>query len=377
MPLQFRIRTREDTVDVSGFVTVRDSGGSIYSETGTVTQRSTHRGEFHDWVGGRKMVHPADHNTILHTQVSRPNHVHVPSGWSSQFVRYYYPRHNADVLHELFGFPTAAQRTALADQAFEALVPQIPQEVSLPNFLYELRELADLIPKIEGSLVKQVAGGYLTYSFGYKPLIGDLQKLANLAETVAARLQYLRDTWGRETRISFESSWETEAPDEIYYPGSESQRYRRHSIRTVFRAGGYLFHQLEDLDGKIGLLRGMSGALGFNNPLGVLWEAIPFSFVVDWFTRIGNAISQTAVQPFVGPWEIRRVTHSYWIHGQWSLDCEFPSGTSPLKYTADQGTYTLYRREVGLPVPAGIINTEGLTSNQQTLAAALIGSSLP
>lgn len=295
-------------------------------------------------------------------------------------MNYFYPRHSSSQLHSLFGFPTAAQRTALADDAFDALVPQIPQEVSLPNFLYELRELTDLIPKIEGSLVKQAASGYLTYSFGYKPLIGDLQKLANLAETVAARLQYLRDTWGRETRISFQSSWETTAPSEILLTGAEgpaNYRYKRQSIRTIFRAGGYLFHQLEDLDGKIGMLRGLVGALGFNNPLGVLWEAIPFSFVVDWFTRIGNAISQSAVQPFVGPWEIRRVTHSYTIHGQWSLDVEFPAGYSPVKYTSDSGTYTLYQRVTGLPVPAGLLNTEGLTSNQQTLAAALIGSSLP
>lgn len=348
----------------------------MYSTQNTTSIRSSYRGEFHDFVGGRRQVHPAAHNTILSYQTPRPNDVHS-SGWSRQFTNYYSPRAEADILHTLFGFPTAAQKTALADEAFDALAPQIPQEVSLPNFLYELRELADLIPKIEASLLKQVAGGYLTYSFGYKPLIGDLQKLANLADTVAARLQYLRDTWGRETRISFEGSWETTAPSEIYYPGGESYRYRRHSIRTIYRAGGYLFHQLEDLDGKIGLLRGMAGALGFNNPLGVLWEAIPFSFVVDWFTRIGNAISRTAVQPFVGPWELRRVTHSYLISGKWSLSVEYPSGYTPQSYVSDEGTFTLYHREVGLPVPAGIINTEGLTSNQQTLAAALIGSAAP
>jgi hypothetical protein len=30
------------------------------------------------------------------------------------------------------------------------------------------------------------------------------------------------------------------------------------------------------------------GALGLNNPAGVLWEKLPYSFVIDWFLPVGN-----------------------------------------------------------------------------------------
>jgi len=380
MSLLYRARTLDDGIVAHSTYSSYNSGGVLLGTSPQATTFRTRFGEFQDWVNGGRAVKPAYHIEFRSAPAGRPNLLHVPTGAHDTITggKYYYPPVKA-TLQQLFGVPSAAQRTALADQAFDALVPQIPQEVSLPNFLYELRELADLVPKIEESLIKQASGGYLTYSFGYKPLIGDLRKLANLLDTVAARLQYLRDTWGRETRISFESTWEATLPSEISLPNASDVGflYRRLSFRGIYRAGGYLFHMLEDLDGKIGLLRGLTGALGFNNPLGVLWEAVPFSFVVDWFSRAGNALSRTAVQPFVGPWELHRVTHSYSFSGEWSLDAIFPSGFSPVSYEADRGTCVGYQRVIGLPVPAGFLNTEGLTSNQQMLAAALIGSSLP
>ncbi|DAD51880.1 TPA_asm: maturation protein, partial [ssRNA phage Gerhypos.1_24] len=377
----YRSRTRDDFRTGNTLVTVYNPGGVVQSSGLFSTSWLTSRSILNDWVGGSRSVKPTLHHTLLVTsQVPRPSPLTNGGGYydvSSQYLAAPVGPSGMGDVGTLFGFPTAAQKSALGDQAFEALIPQIPQEVSLPNFLYELRELADLIPKIEDSLIKSAAGGYLTYSFGYAPLIGDLRKLANLAETVAARLQYLRDTWGRETRLSFESTWETTAPDTVVYNFGEVYTYRRLSFKGIFRAGGYLFHMLEDLDSKIGTLRGLVGALGFNNPLGVLWEAIPFSFVVDWFTRIGNAISRSAVQPFVGPWELRRVSHSYHMSGTWSYTVTFPNGYSPTKWEVAAGSYDAYQREVGLPVPASLIDTEGLTSNQQTLATALIASSLP
>lgn len=42
----------------------------------------------------------------------------------------------------------------------------------------------------------------------------------------------------------------------------------------------------------------LANQLGFVNPLGLLWEIVPFSFVVDWFTNVGAFLSQYS--DFVG-----------------------------------------------------------------------------
>lgn len=42
----------------------------------------------------------------------------------------------------------------------------------------------------------------------------------------------------------------------------------------------------------------LANQLGFVNPLSVAWEAVPFSFVVDWFSNVGQVIS--SMSDFVG-----------------------------------------------------------------------------
>jgi len=42
----------------------------------------------------------------------------------------------------------------------------------------------------------------------------------------------------------------------------------------------------------------IANQMGFVNPLSVAWEAVPFSFVVDWFANVGQCLS--AMTDFAG-----------------------------------------------------------------------------
>jgi len=44
------------------------------------------------------------------------------------------------------------------------------------------------------------------------------------------------------------------------------------------------------LQGQLGKLRGLIHAFGVDRVGSILWEALPFSFVVDWFVNIGDMI---------------------------------------------------------------------------------------
>lgn len=271
---------------------------------------------------------------------------------------------------DLFPHPSSVLLADFADEAYEKLTSQVPQEVSLPNFLYEFREIGSLIPSLGDSMAKTVSGGFLNYSFGWKPLIGDIQKLNNLMQTVRARIEYLKFTYGRETRLTHSKSFEVEGDSMLQEPNGD--RLYRDSSRGLFVAGGYLFHMLNELDGLEGTLRAAAGALGLNNPLAVVWEAIPFSFVLDWFGRIQSRINRMAVQPFTGEWSIRKLCYSYRINGTWRKNLYLGPGCTPERVDQIKGTWQQYVRNVGLPVSDSLLSSTALDPRQQLLSAALI-----
>jgi len=45
------------------------------------------------------------------------------------------------------------------------------------------------------------------------------------------------------------------------------------------------------LEGLLGEMNGLIHAFGVNRVASIVWEAIPFSFVVDWFVNVGGFIS--------------------------------------------------------------------------------------
>jgi hypothetical protein len=274
---------------------------------------------------------------------------------------------------QLFENPSSVLLADFADEAYEKLYTQVPQEVSIPNFLYELREIGSLLPSLEESMAKTVSSGYLNYSFGWKPLIGDLQKLHGLMETIRKRIAYLKSTYGRETRLSHTKTFEVEG---LQMWESGDDRYYRDSARGILRAGGYLFHLLNELNGLEGTLRAASAALGLTNPLGVVWEAIPFSFVVDWFGRVQSRINRTGVQPFTGEWSIRRLCWSSDIQGTWHKNLYLGPTSSPQRVDQVRGTWRSYFRNTGLPVSDSLLSSTALDPRQQLLAAALLHTSV-
>lgn len=370
---QFRMRYRERLVPIPAKVVFHNNNGTVYHVAEFVSNRSDSYESFDDVIGSRSQVHPCKHITITVASKPRPN-VNCATGWGDVATNYF-AELTPHALDSLFPGPSSTTVADMMDKSWEALVPQVPQEVSIPNFFYELRELGGLIPKVGSNLAQTAGGGYLSYQFGLKPLIGDLQAIAGLLGSIRSRLEYLRETWGRETRVSFQTGWDLDisVPTEAIVLG---HTFRRLSHRGIFRCGGYLYHELQDLDGLIGEFRALSAATGLNNPLGVIWEAIPFSFLADWLGRVGRLVSRTPIQPFAGKWEIRRLTHSFSWSGTWEGEIPLDPACSPLVWNAWSGANNGYVRDVGLPVSTSVLHSDSLSPQQQLLAAALLGASL-
>lgn len=278
---------------------------------------------------------------------------------------------------------TTAAVNALAHQSFMDLSEQMPEEISLANFIIELRDLGSLLPKLHASLSRTVSEGLLSFSFGSAPFIGDLIKLTDIANQIQARLTFLRESRGKLVRISttYSPVWEPPViPSRLtHFHGNDFDCYTHADIRSYtsqFRASGLLYHELRGLDGLESSLRGLFGALGFGNPLRVAWNAIPFSFIVDWIGDISGQLRKLRMQPFNGPWEVHNFTWTLKDHAQFDLTFQHkeqyltPYGTREVYRPAGQIVVKRFIRGVGLPSTPGGLSLP-LSAKQFALLTAL------
>lgn len=294
------------------------------------------------------------------------HHVEVSNAW--------FPFPFEQVLELMYPVPGSVAY-GLGLDAWNAFYTQVPSDLDGLNFLWELREIGDLIPKVVNRWSRTLAGGYLNWKFGYEPLFADLGSIFDITRSVFNRLDYLKKTRGKWTKTRFRRSnvWlppNLNNEEEWIFPSGTGQRYKLQisSFRSDFTAGGYFRHYLEGLDDAWGTFRAFAAKLGLNNPIGSAWESIPASFLLDWLLPLGKAAEALAFQPFAGVWEVRDLTHSFKeecrIVTTQAFYPEYGNSPSPL------GTLVLrkYFRDVGLPLDPTLLGVSDPATSASKLA---------
>lgn len=269
-------------------------------------------------------------------------------------------------------------------EAFNAFADVFPQQMSFGEFLVGVREISTLMPKVQESMTKTIAGGYLTKKFGWDNFLSDLDILSNILTTVTERLNYLKRTWGVPTRLGFSrknltfGAW---PPPTTFHDGiltASGTRLTLDHYQVDFRATCTITQTLDYLDGMVGLLRGLTGAFGLNNPIKTFWELCPLSFVVDWFFRISDHLdSLTRLQPATG-WDMSNISCSYTEIAIIKVD-QLEKRWQNQAITSDEPRGSLrldrYTRYIGLPIDlADLIPPDDLSPSQLTLLLALLAS---
>lgn len=98
------------------------------------------------------------------------------------------------------------------------------------------------------------------------------------------------------------------------------------------------------------LINAIAEGLAFGDPINTLWEVTPFSFIVDWFTNIGEnlqAYAPTANGQLLGSWvsaeEVIETTVMMTpVSHETSTYTWTPSTTNPMILTARQESYDRY-----------------------------------
>lgn len=165
---------------------------------------------------------------------------------------------------------------------------------------------------MRGGVDKKIASKYLEYVYGLVPLMADIHSLTEFAKEKGGGPLLLN------ARAS--SKRELSAEDQMYVNPSERRREHWLSISGNSRTNVSIWARLDPQWSGARMLN----QLGLINPASLVWELIPYSFVVDWFVPIGpvlQALTAPAGLIFVDGSQSRRVS------ARWdSLDHRYRSG---------------------------------------------------
>jgi len=364
----------------------------------TPSHHFTYYDSFQDWnnpIGhdGMRRISPCDHFKMRCQSTLVPNCTEILSGGHyAQSYSNLYPLITPDIISNLLNdsSPDGATISAFGLAALNKFSDQVPSIVSLINFIYELREMKDMIPKFATKirhLPRALNNNFLSIEFAWKPFVGDLVKFTQLFSSVTARLDWLRKNRGKTVPLHYgkQNFWTnpvvgTHIGSKWSYGWSGSGGREDFTADLTMQindihASCKLYQRLDGLDDAWAFFRALTSAAGVNNPAKIVWAAIPFSFIVDWFFPVSDWLNRVAVQPFGGAWDLTDCCFSIQQKSQLSIYHEENFDTLYAQRSRVGVVYVdSYRRRLGLPISP--LDLQGLDSHKQTLLASLLYSFL-
>lgn len=190
-----------------------------------------------------------------------------------------------------FGFDLLANDgQSFMDQNFDRMRPDLT-ELSVPNFLLDWRQMFDLLKvwNSRKSILKNVAGVNLNYQYGWRPTIADVGSMVASIFSLKQKLENWRRQLGRNVRrrVTVLSTNVSKSATQPYFSGGGSLDWSARLTRQVQAFIVYKPIAIPELTNLELVLRGYLDILGFELNPAIIWDKIPFSFVVDWFLGIG------------------------------------------------------------------------------------------
>lgn len=288
------------------------------------------------------------------TRPIRINGVRFSGGVTSRaedYVPLWYRSQPTPAHLSLIGRPTNG---AAAANAAKRTSPSRPV-VDLPAFVGELRELPRLVQLQGRNLLEIGASANLGYQFGWKPLISDLTDMLNITKAIQKRAKELNRLYDRGLRRTVDI-WEDSATTSVVRRVNSNLFLNvdmretlttRSEVRCHIRWQPTirLWHSESD-EAMWHLARKAVLGLGFNanNLAASAWELIPFSWLVDYFSSLGDVLSAYRnTVPAV-------ITKCVVIEEK-VTECRWSAPTAPPGFVVSDGVKerTMYRRDPAYP----------------------------
>jgi len=323
---------------------------------------------------------------------------------------------SADAKHVV---PLHSSHDDMAAHALRVMLPHVKEELSLLNSIYELKDMktvprtykrvALMAKKGKGAL-RRILGGtadsYLQGSFNVLPLINDVLNIqSSLASVETEMRKLLRDQFklrrrhytcplpGGDFRYSARSTagkpskdcnfWiaPTDSPamlQDAKIAGSVSADRHTYYPDSTFHMEieySYWFSHFQREHAKILTLL---DKFGVNVNAAIIWNAIPWSFVVDWIFNVNRWIDQFKIQNMEPSVLIhrcltsQRITRTTYVNVTYHDPQYGPMVPQKVRYNGYKIVESSYRRTSGLPYVTEALATSGLSLKEISLATALI-----
>lgn len=314
---------------------------------------------------------PVDH---AFTQITRQNPGLVPIGgkvswdslWESDEFWTRWDNQQPEITNlgwSSFSCPSIDELpSGLIQEAFYQCLPRVGSDVSIINFILELKDcrklfdffftrlsrfrlatgidllrgknrirdlnLSDLslvfkrrkgesfvqhLKRLGSSLVDETASNYLNFSFGWAPLISDIKSIWHALTTLKRRLEWLERNQGkllyRRYRKDLSGDFDAPQPFKVEQTPLECYWYcptiwqpdnfvlsRKFSVESTvrwltaptLRASMLYRYSIPEASARARQIAAYMDVFGFKPDATILWNAIPFSFIADWFLDIGS-----------------------------------------------------------------------------------------
>lgn len=268
-------------------------------------------------------------------------------------------------------------------------VPSLPGRASnggggLLNYLRG--EPAKARNRVSGA--KQVGNEYLNAEFGWSPIIRDLARMLSLREELDRRMAQLRRDNGKPVRRAVtlvshdESAVTSSSVENPFYPylhpfyhvnGSGKNftvvnQYRKDWFEAKFR------YFIPDIG--MSNYTGPSAAqlLGLNPSPSLVWELLPWSWLIDYFSNVGDVLSNmsdNAAENLVADYAyvMSKVSHTTTAHQSGRIDTKSGMGVVSL-HTSAVYKRSLKRRSFASPFGFGV-KPGDLSGSQAAILSAL------
>lgn len=173
-------------------------------------------------------------------------------------------------------------------------------KVSLFAFAAELRNVGELMFKRLNSF-RSLGSNYLAVEFGWKPMLRDIQSFYQSLRKIDKQIAQLRRDNGKWIRrggtVLKNSTQESKVYlDNRIYPAPFTNglpiTVRKDSTITehVWFSGAFRYYIPGLMDQKWGRLRALDQLWDLSISPHQVWQLIPFSWLVDWFSNVGSVI---------------------------------------------------------------------------------------
>lgn len=296
------------------------------------------------------------------------NPLSIDRSWTGAFILEGYSRPSNSFCWRFSSFPCLSggggftaplyaepSANALLSAGLARSNPNRP-DVDLPVFFFELKDIPRMVKEYGRQIIvkqgkhhfrpgqalkdapRSIGKHYLEWQFAVLPFFNDVAKILNFQAVIDKRIRQLKSFEdGVATRhatvyqdTSEEANWSSAYLTDLYFDFNRVRWRMRTDRKTWVSTRWITSVPLPSTDFE---LRRLANRLAYGNDisLSTLWEALPWSWLVDWFSNIGDIVASTRnAMPVThtGSCIMRHTTKAF---AAWEWETDLSGGRMSLK----------------------------------------------